>query len=49
MFDDIVGYQSQWHCHVLVLIERCFEIHILDVGTADFGVGRTDNAVPHDF
>ncbi len=49
MFDDIIGYQLQWHFHVLVLIERCFEIHIFDVCTAKFDVGHTNNAVPHDF
>ncbi len=49
MFDEIVGYQLQWHFHVLVSIKRFFKVHILDVGAAKFGVGRTDNAVPHYF
>ncbi len=49
MFNDIVKYQPQWRFHVLVSIERCFEIHIPDVGAAKFGIGHADNAVPHDF
>ncbi len=49
MFNDIIRYQLQWHFYVLISIERCFEIHILDVCTAEFGIGHTDNAVPHDF
>jgi hypothetical protein len=31
--------------YVLILIKRCFEIHILDVGTAKFGIGHADNVV----
>jgi hypothetical protein len=34
MFDDIVGYQLQWHLHVFVSIKRYFKIHTLDVGAA---------------
>jgi hypothetical protein len=49
MFDDFTGYQSQWHFHVLVLTKRCFEIHILDVSTAELGIECAENAVPHDF
>jgi hypothetical protein len=49
MFDDIFGNWPQWHLHILILIERCLEIHIVDGGTAKFGIGRADNAVPHDF
>ncbi len=49
MFGDIVGYQLQWHFHVLVSIKRCLEIHILDVSATKFAIGRADNAVPHDF
>ncbi len=49
MFDDIIKYQLQWHFHVLVSIKRCFDIHILDVRAAKFGIEHTDNAVPHDF
>jgi hypothetical protein len=49
MLDDIDGYQLQWHFNVLVLIERYFKIHILDIRVAKFGAGRTDKPVPHDF
>ncbi len=49
MFNDIVRNQSQWHFHVLILIERCFEIHIFNVGTSAFGIVHADNAVPHVF
>ncbi len=49
MFNDIVGYLSQWHFLLLILIKRCFEKHILDVSNAEFDIGHADNAVPHDF
>jgi hypothetical protein len=39
MLDDIVGYQSQWHFHILVLTKRYFERHICDVRAAIFGIG----------
>ncbi len=48
MFDGIFGNQLQWHFHVLILINRCFDIHFLDVGAKKFGIGCADNAVPHD-
>ncbi len=35
--------------HVLVLIERGFEIHVFDVRTTKFGSWSTDDTVPHFF
>jgi hypothetical protein len=49
MFNDIFGNWLQWHFHVLISIKRCFKIHILDVGAAEFGIGHADDAIPHDF
>ena len=49
MCDDVIGEKRQWHLHILISIERCFEIHILDVGATELGSRGANHAIPHDF
>ncbi len=35
--------------HVLLLIDRCFEMHVFDVGATKFGSWGTDDTVPNYF
>ncbi len=48
MRNDVVREKRQWHLHILILIERHFEIHILDVGTIELGSRGANHAIPHD-
>ena len=49
MCNDVVGDQAHGHFHVLVTVERRFEVHVFDVGATKFGTGRAHDAIPHDF
>ncbi len=41
----VIWDELEGHSHVLVLIERCFEINVFDVGTTKFGSWGTDDTV----
>ncbi len=49
MCDDVFGEKRLWHLHILISIERRFEIHILDVGATQLGSRGANHAIPHDF
>jgi hypothetical protein len=37
MCNYVIGEKRQWHLHILILIKRRFEIHILDVSATKLG------------
>jgi hypothetical protein len=49
MHDDVVGEKRKLHLHILISIERHFEIHILDVRATELGSRGANHAIPHDF
>ena len=49
MFNDVVWEKLEGHSHVLISIERRFEIHVFDIGATKFGSRCADYTVPHYF
>ncbi len=43
--NDIRWEKGQWHFHILVPVEGCFEVHVLDVGASKAGTLGADGTV----
>jgi hypothetical protein len=47
VFNDVIWEKLDGHLHVLISIEKCFEIHVFGIGATKFGSWGTDDTVPH--
>ncbi len=48
MVHYIVWEKVKGHSHVLIPIERGFEVHIPNVSSGELGIWGADDAAPHD-
>jgi hypothetical protein len=44
--DIAIGYFFIWHLYVLISIQWCLEVHVLDVGTDKAGTFGADENIP---
>ncbi len=49
MFDDILWEKRERHFHILVPVQRHFEIHVFDVGSCKTGAFGANRAVSKEF
>ncbi len=47
--NDVVWKKLEVYLHVLVLIKRCFKIHVFGIGTTKIGSWGTGDTLPHYF
>ena len=46
MFNDVGRKYCNWHLYVLISIQWCLEVHVLDVGTGKAGTFGADDNIP---
>ena len=49
VFNNVIWEELEGHLHVLISIERRFEIHVFDIGATEFSSRCADYTVPHYF
>jgi hypothetical protein len=43
--NNVIGTKFEGHVHVLVSVKGCFELHVFDIGTTEFGAWGANHTV----